>query len=102
MMDVENNVENVENAIAGSQNEKTINYEELYKQTSKTLLELTAERDSLKNENDELRKSHADMMADVVKTREMNYTLSRQLDLGQQAHKQPEDILADMFLKKGE
>lgn len=101
-MEVENNVETVKNATAAAQNEETINYEDLYKQASKTLLELTAERDSLKNENEELRKAHADLAVDAAKTREMNYTLSRQLDIGKRTEKQPEDYLAEMFLKKGE
>lgn len=101
-MDVENNVGNVENPVAAPESAETINYEELYKQTAKSLTELTAERDSLLNENDELRKAHADLVVDAAKAREMNYTLSRQLNLGQQAQKQPEDILVGMFLKKGD
>lgn len=101
-MDVENNVNQVENTTHGAQNQETINYEELYQDASKSILELTAERDSLKAENEDLRKAHADMAVDVAKTREMNYTLSRQLDISQKVQKQPEEFLAEMFLKKGD
>lgn len=102
MATVENNVETVENPQEGLQTTQQVNYEELYQQASKTLLELTAERDSLKNENEELRKAKEAAIADGAKAREMNYTLSRQLDVGKQTQKTPEDYLAEMFIKKGE
>lgn len=101
-MEVEKIVENVENPVTAPETAETINYEELYKQTAQSVAELTAERDSLLNENKELREAKEAAIADGAKAREMNYTLSRQLNLGQQAQKQPEDILAGMFLKKGE
>lgn len=98
MMDVET----VEKTQEGPQIKKAVNYEELYNQTSKTLLELTAERDSLKTENEDLRAAKEAAIAEAAKAREMNYTLSRQLNIQGAAKKEPEAILADMFLKKGE
>lgn len=100
--DVENNVGTVENATGSTQSGETVNYEELYRAAAESITELTAERDSLKFENDQLRAARDQAITDGQKAREMNYTLSRQLDIGAKQAKQPEDILADMFLKKGE
>lgn len=102
MDNVEKNVENVENATGSSQTGDQINYEELYRQTSETLAELTAERDSLISENTELRAARDAAIADGQKIKEVNYTLSRQLNIQQEVQKQPEEIMAGMFLKKGE
>lgn len=101
-MDVENNVNNVDNPAAGDQGAPEINYETLYQEASKSILELTAERDSLLSENKELRDSRDAALADNAKTKEVNYTLSRQLNLRQEIRREPENILADMFLKKGD
>ena len=90
-----------ENKNNGEQIE-TPNYETLYKEAADVIKELTAERDSLKNENDKLRESEAAAIADGAKAREMNYTLSRQLNLHQQDEKTIEEQLAAMFLKKGD
>lgn len=87
---VENPVETVEK----------IDYELLYKQSADTIKELTAERDSLKTENDELRTAKEQAIADSAKTRELNYTLSRQLNIDQNVVREPEEILADIFLNK--
>lgn len=99
---VDNNVETVDNRTEGSQNAQTVDYEALYREASQSVADLTAERDSLLTENKDLRAAKDAAIADGAKAREMNYTLSRQLNLGQQAQKQPEDILAGMFLKKGD
>lgn len=104
--DMETNVENnagaPENATGSAQIVETVNYEELYRAAAESITELTAERDSLKTENDQLRAARDQAITDGQKAREMNYTLSRQLDIGAKQVKQPEDILADMFLKKGD
>lgn len=106
MATLDNNVENVDNTAQGSagnaQGGETVNYEELYRAAAESITELTAERDSLKTENDQLRAARDQAITDGQKAREMNYTLSRQLDIGAKQVKQPEDILADMFLKKGD
>ena len=99
---VENNVEKAKNTSGKSQGNETVNYEELYRAATESITELTAERDSLKSENDQLRAARDQAITDGQKAREMNYTLSRQLDISAKQAKQPEDILADMFLKKGD
>lgn len=103
MDDNVNNVDNnVDNPAAGDQGAPEVNYETLYQEASKSILELTAERDSLLSENKELRDSRDAALADNAKTKEVNYTLSRQLNLQQEIRREPENILADMFLKKGD
>ena len=97
---VDNIVETVENGTSGAQNAQTVDYEALYREASQSVADLTAERDSLLNENKDLRAAKDAAIADGAKARELNYTLSRQLNLGQQVQKQPEDILAGIFLKK--
>lgn len=99
---MDNNVGTMDNAATGDQGEPEINYETLYQEASKSILELTAERDSLLSENKELRDSRDAAIADNAKTKEVNYTLSRQLNLQQEIRREPENILADMFLKKGD
>lgn len=99
---VDNIVETVDNGTEGAQDSKAVDYESLYREASQSVADLTAERDSLLTENKDLRAAKDAAIADGAKAREMNYTLSRQLNLGQQAQKQPEDILAGMFLKKGD
>ena len=106
MATIDNNVENVDNPAQGSagsaQSGETVDYEELYRAAAESITELTAERDSLKYENDQLRSARDQAITDGQKAREMNYTLSRQLDISAKQAKEPEDILAEMFLKKGE
>ena len=99
---VNNLVDNLENAAGGSQDAGAIDYEALYREASKSITELTAERDSLLTENKTLRDQTEAAIADGAKARELNYTLARQLDLGTKNDKQPEDYLAEMFLGKKE
>lgn len=101
-MDVENNVKTVETPTADAQGAETIDYESLYREAAKSITELTAERDSLLTENKDLRAAKEAAIADGAKAREMNYTLSRQLNIGQQTQKSTEDYLAEMFLQKGD
>lgn len=102
MQNVNNPVENVENAAGGSQDAGAIDYESLYREASKSITELTAERDSLLTENKDLRAKAEAAISDGAKARELNYTLARQLDLGKANDKSPEDYLAEMFLGKKE
>ena len=101
MEDVDKIVDCVDNLAVGDKGASDMNYEDLYQKASKSILELTAERDSLISENKELRDSRDAAIADSAKTKEMNYTLSRQLNIQQETKEQPEDILAAMFIKKG-
>lgn len=79
----------------------TVDYKTLYAGLCETVKELQAERDSLKTENDGLRKQQEQLTVETQKVRETNYTLSRQLDLTQAgAAKSPEEILYDAFIKK--
>lgn len=79
----------------------TVDYETLYKGLCATVKELQAERDSLKNENDGLRKQQEALTVEAQKVRETNYTLSRQLDLSQAgAAKTPEEEIYEAFIKK--
>lgn len=80
----------------------SVDYKTLYTGLCETVKELQAERDSLKNENEGLRKQSAELAADSAKVRETNYTLSRQLNIQQEEKRAPEELLASMFLKKGE
>lgn len=96
IMDEENNMGGVE-----TQTEQPeVNYEELYRESANALSDLTAERDSLLSENTELRNARDAALADSAKIKEVNYTLSRQLNIQQEVQRQPENILADMFLKE--
>lgn len=92
----------VEEQQTGAGSGERIDYESLYQEASKSLLELTAERDSLLHENESLRAAKDQAISDGAKAREMNYTLSRQLNVAQSVRKIPEEVMASMFLKKGE
>ena len=98
---VDNMVENVDNTQEAHQTEETVDYEKLYQSAARSVSELTAERDSLLTENKELREAKDAAIADSAKIKEMNYTLSRQLNIIQDQKKQPEQLMAEMFLKKG-
>lgn len=78
-----------------------INYESLYQNALNEILELTSERNSLLSENNELRTKHEAALNEAAKTKEINYTLSRQLNIENAKKREPEAILADMFLSKG-
>lgn len=64
-----------------------------------TITELTAERDSFKNENETLKADFQKTKDDLLKTKEMNFTLARKLDTSSQS-KSAEDILHEMFINK--
>lgn len=61
-----------------------------------TVDDLTAERDSFKTENEQLREQIRQLQESERKTKEVNYTLSRQLNIGA-TKKDPEEVLHDMF-----
>lgn len=62
---------------------------------SKTVDDLTAERDSFKTENEQLQQQLAELKEDNRKTKEMNYTLTRKLSV--EPRKTAEEYLNEMF-----
>lgn len=67
-------------------------------ENEQTITDLTAERDSFKNENETLKADFQKTKEDLLKTKEMNFTLARKLDTS--SHMQSaEDILHEMFIK---
>lgn len=62
---------------------------------SKTVDDLTAERDSYKTENEQLQKQLTELKEDNRKTKEMNYTLTRKLSV--EPRKTAEEYLNEMF-----
>lgn len=57
---------------------------------------VTAERDSFKSENDTLRQINKELRESEKKTKELNFTLARQLDTGSKTA-DPVELLHDMF-----
>lgn len=57
--------------------------------------DMEAERDSFKNENDNLRKEIAELRTEMKKTKELNFTLARSVKT--EPEKSAEDILHEMF-----
>lgn len=58
--------------------------------------DLTAERDSLRDENTQLRQEAQTARENEQKTKTVNYTLARRLNL-ENDKKDPEELLHDMF-----
>lgn len=61
--------------------------------------DMETERDSFKKENEKLIAEISDVKAEMKKTKELNFTLARQMDT-KKPEKSAEDILHDMFLSK--
>lgn len=59
-----------------------------------TIRDLEAERDSLKEENEQRREAQKKIEEELQKTKQLNFTLSRQVGHEQ---KSAEEILAEMF-----
>lgn len=59
-----------------------------------TIKDLEAERDSLKEENEQRREAQKKIEEELQKTKQLNFTLSRQVGHEQ---KSAEEILAEMF-----
>lgn len=53
--------------------------QELIDNQSRELEDLTAERDSLKDENEKLRSSAASQAEELAETKKLNFTLARQI-----------------------
>lgn len=59
--------------------------------------DLEAERDSFKNENAALQEDIKALKEENKRTKELNFTLGRKLNIEGQTQKSAEDILHDMF-----
>ena len=59
------------------------------------LADLTAERDSLQEENERLRTASQEAQKELAETKKMNFTLARQID--RQPAKSAEEIINEMF-----
>lgn len=105
MDEQEKNLQGATDGAGGSvdRSVESVDYKTLYTGLSEQMKEITAERDSLKAENEKLLEQTQALTVESQKVRETNYTLSRQLDLTQSGAKQtPEEILFDAFIKKGD
>lgn len=63
------------------------------------IAELEAERNSLKTELEGTNADSKRMIEELAKTKELNYTLARQLDVSRE-HKSSEDMLHELFGRK--
>ena len=68
--------------------------EEMIEKQNATIKDLEAERDSLKEENEQRREAQKKIEEELQKTKELNFTLSRQVGKSQ---KSTEEILSEMF-----
>lgn len=62
----------------------------------KNVIDLTAERDSLQEENNKLKGSMTALTNELKQVKTTNYTLSRQID-AQETIQDPEEIINEMF-----
>lgn len=62
--------------------------------------DLTAERNSLTEENKQLTDQVTTLTGEVSKVKEANFTLTRRLNLDDANHKDPEDLIHDMFYEE--
>lgn len=60
------------------------------------ITDLEAERDSFKSENDQLKNDYKKSSEELKKTKELNFTLSRKVNIDAE-RKSAEEILNDMF-----
>ena len=82
--------------------EELLNLEETEQQEAirgalEQLNNLQAERNSLVEENQRLREEAKAAKASEAKTKEMNYTLARRLDLDSKPKKPIEEVMKEMF-----
>ena len=61
--------------------------------------DMEAERDSFKKENEKLKTEISDVKSEMKKTKELNFTLARQMD--SKPAQSAEDIIHNMFTKGG-
>ena len=70
--------------------------EKLIEEQTQQITDLTAERDSLKTENESMREAAKQSAEELRKTKEMNFTLARTLDHGGKK-KSVEETLSEAF-----
>ncbi len=68
-------------------------------ETQKTITDLTAERDSLVEELEQLKKRNLELIDETAATKKLNFTLARQLDT--KPRQTAEKALVEMFGKRG-
>lgn len=68
-------------------------------ETQKTLTDLTAERDSLVEELEQVKKRNLELIDETAATKKLNFTLARQLDT--KPRQTAEQTLVEMFGTKG-
>ena len=66
----------------------------LIENQNETIANLEAERNSLREENEQRREAQKKIEEELRKTKELNFTLSRQVG---QSQKSTEEILSEMF-----
>lgn len=60
--------------------------------------DLTAERDSLKEELTKTKEAFEKMQTELQDTKKLNFTLARTIDQGKGSEASPEELMRDMFL----
>lgn len=60
--------------------------------------DLTAERDSLKEELTATKEAFDKLQTELQDTKKLNFTLARTIDQGKGAEASPEELMRDMFL----
>ena len=68
-------------------------------ETQKTITDLTAERDSLVEELEQIKKRNLELIDETAATKKLNFTLARQLDT--KPRQTAEKALVEMFGKRG-
>ena len=74
--------------------------EKLVNELNSTIKDLTADRDSLKKENESLTAQQEKIEKDLASTKEMNFTLARQVGQAGSGKKNLDDMLKDFFYGK--
>lgn len=72
----------------------------LWDQQATNIKDLEAERDSFKNENEELKKQFLDSETELKATKELNFTLARKLNV-EHTEKSIDECLDEMFFQEG-
>ena len=75
--------------------------EKLVEELNTTIRDLTADRDSLKKENETLTAQQEKFEKELASTKEMNFTLARQVGKSNSEKKSLDDMLKDFFYGKG-
>lgn len=74
--------------------------EKLVEELNTTIKDLTADRDSLKKENESLTAQQEKIEKELASTKEMNFTLARQVGKAGSEKKSLDEMLKDFFYGK--